>query len=143
MTLTDRVERYLWRRGFAPGPVRLVARTLIMMSAGLFILGVVLLPLARWPFWLGLGAALSTWNFYSLAFFVQKIFPSVAANTGQARHLMLGQLLRSNLRLFITGILVYISLVRFHANPFALVAGLSLAVLIMPVLLIIRKSGQQ
>lgn len=145
MNLIDRVDRFLWRRGFQAGPVRHVARALILTSAGLLALGALLLPLLRWPFWLGVGAVLSAWNFYSLAFFIQHAFPF--ATEGQAaasasRGLWLGQLARSNLRLFITGFLVYMALVVFRANPFALVAGLSAAVFMMPVLLLIRRDSR-
>lgn len=138
----DRVDRFLWRRGFQAGPVRRVARALILASAALLVLGALLLPLTAWPFWLGVGAALSSWNFYSLAFFIQHAFPFGAEGqeaAGASRGLWLGQLVRSNLRLFITGFLVYMALVVFRANPFALVAGLSAAVLMMPALLVIRR----
>lgn len=58
------------------------ARALILLAAALLTAGIVLLPLAAWPFWLGMGAALSAWNFYSLALFVQHAFPS--GNDGRA-----------------------------------------------------------
>ena len=59
-----------------------------------------------------------------------------------ARRLLLGQLLRSNLRLFITGFFVYTALVAFRASPFALAAGLSAAVLILPVLFLFRYNSR-
>lgn len=146
MSIVDRVDRWLWRRGFRAEPVRVVTRSLFLAAAALLALGALALPLARWPFWLGAGAALSAWNFYSLAFFVQRAFPRPTAedpDPAASRALLLGQLLRSNLRLFITGILVYMALVVFRANPFALVAGLSAAVLMIPALLLIRRGGGQ
>lgn len=141
------VDRRLWRRGFGPGPVRSGARTLILLAAALLAGGGALLPLTTWPFWLGAGAALSAWNFYQLALFVLRAFPSGnegGANSPAARRLLLGQLARSNLRLCITGFLVYISLVVFHANPWALAAGLSAAVLVTPFLFlppVFRRGG--
>lgn len=141
----DRVDRWLWRRGFAAGPVRTGARALILLAAALLAAGLALSPLTAWPFWLGAGAALSAWNFYSLALFVQRAFPTGndgAASSSIARRLLLGQLLRSNLRLFITGFFVYTALVAFRANPFALVAGLSAAVLILPVLFFFRPHSR-
>lgn len=131
------VDHWLWRRGFGPGPVRSAARTLILLAAALLTAGAALLPFTAWPFWLGAGAALSAWNFYQLARFVQYAFPSGnegGANSSAARRLLVGQLVRSNLRLFITGFFVYMALVVFHANPFALAAGLSAAVLVLPFL---------
>lgn len=143
----ETVERFLWRKGFPPGPVRGTAKILLLLAGFLFAFGLVLLPLATWPFWLGAGAALSAWNFYSMARFVLALFPSVTAQAGEAagkpdgtsggsaaRSLLLGQLLRSNLRLFITGFLVYTALVVCHANPFALTTGLSAAVAVVPAL---------
>ena len=145
MNTADRVDRWLWQRGFPDGPVRTVIRNLVLVSTGLLILGTLLLPLIHWPFWLGVGAALSTWNFYSLAVFVQRAFPRPGAgsSTNASRAFLIAQLLRSNLRLFITGILVYISLVVFRANPFALVAGLSATVCMIPALLLIRRGNGQ
>ena len=140
-----RVDRWLWRRGFVAGPGRTGARALNLLAAALLAGGIVLLPLAAWPFWLGMGAALSAWNFYSLALFVQHAFPSGnegRAASSAARRLLLGQLLRSNLRLFITGFFVYTALVAFRASPFALAAGLSAAVLILPVLFLFRYNSR-
>lgn len=141
-SLVDRVDRWLWRRGFASGPVRTGARALILLAAALLAAGLVLSPLVTWPWWLGVGSALSAWNFYSLARFVLCAFPSGnegAGTSGAARRLLFGQVLRSNLRLFITGFFVYMALVAFRANPFALAAGLSAAVLVLPALFLIRR----
>lgn len=134
-SLASFVDRRLWRSGFGPGPVRSGARTLILLAAALLAAGTLLLPLTAWPFWLGAGAALSAWNFYHLALFILHAFPSGnegGASSSAARRLLAGQLVRSNLRLFITGFFVYMALVVFHANPFALAAGLSAAVLVLP-----------
>ncbi|MCH5277252.1 MAG: hypothetical protein J1E80_05390 [Desulfovibrionaceae bacterium] len=139
------VDRWLWRRGFGPGPVREGARTLILLAAVLLGAGAALLPLTAWPFWLGAGTTLSAWNFYHLALFVQRAFPSGnegGANSSAARRLLAGQLARSNLRLFITGFFVYMALVVFHANPFALAAGLSAAVLVLPFLFRRKKRAK-
>lgn len=138
------VDRWLWRHGFAAGPVRVGARALILLAAALLTTGVILFPLASWPFWLGAGVALSAWNFYSLALFVLRAFPTGNAGgaaSSAARRLLLGQLLRSNLRLFITGFFVYTALVAFHASPLALAAGLSAAVFILPVLFLFRRNS--
>lgn len=143
MHSVDLVDGWLWRHGFAAGPVRTGARVLILLAAALFAAGLMLLPLTAWPFWLGVGAALSAWNFYSLALFVLRAFPG--GNNGAApaaRALLLGQLLRSNLRLFITGFFVYMALVAFHANPFALAAGLSAAVFVLPVVFVVRRGSR-
>jgi len=114
------------------------------------------LPFAFWPFWLGFGALLSAWNFYSLARGVLAFLPVLAASSRQAeeegedakartgaasRTFLMVRIFQSNLRLFITGILVYSALVVWHASPFALAAGLSLAVIVAPVLLLTGRRG--
>lgn len=50
-----------------------------------------------------------------------------------------GQILVSNLRLFLTGILLYVFLVQWNANPIALLIGLSVPVATIPILLIYYK----
>lgn len=179
--LLKKIEKYLWQRGFRNATVRRIALVLLVMSATLLVLGVLILPLTSWVFWLGAGAALSAWNFCSLADFVQRFFPIITAqnaspapadghsitqngdasdnarsenqsmptggnkknnaakpnNSTNFRFFLQGQIFRSYFRLFITGILVYTALVVCRANPFALAAGLSAAVLVMPVLILL------
>ena len=86
---------------------------------------------------------LSFWNFYTLALFIQKVLPASIPQGDkngavQARIVKKGLLIRTQLRLFITGIFVYIALVFFQAGPVALAAGLSSAMIIIPVSLIFR-----
>ncbi len=133
------VDAFLYRRGFARGPVRLLARTLILLAALLLALGLAFLPLASWPFWLGAGAVFAAWNFFSMAHFIQRFFFHAAATQAGTKNLMAGQIIRANLRLFITGIFLYTALMHWGANPFALVAGLSLAVLTIPFLPLLER----
>ena len=86
--------------------------------------------------WLAFGAVLSSWNFFSLAYFVQGAFARLSVS-GQTQIFVGGQLFWSYLRLFITVFLVYIAVVKFKANPFAILGGLSLTVVTMPILLLI------
>ena len=86
---------------------------------------------------------LSFWNFYTLALFIQQALPlSIPGEdkngASRARIVKKGLLIRSQLRLFITGFFVYIALVFFQANPIALAVGLSSALIIIPVSLISR-----
>ncbi len=57
---------------------------------------------------------------------------------GRARIVKKGLLIRTQLRLFITGIFVYTALVFFQASPIALAVGLSTAMIIIPISLIFR-----
>ena len=56
-----------------------------------------------------------------------------------ARVVKKGLLLRTYLRLFLTGFFVYLALVQFQASPVALAAGLSASVTIIPLSLIFRR----
>ena len=143
MFLFEQAERWLWRRGFLHAPLRRAMRNLFFFSWALFLLGMVLLGVTRNVFWAGMMALLSCWNFYTLARFIQCVMPvsiPVQDKDGvqTARVVKKGLLLRTYFRLFITGLLVYISLVTFHAEPVALAAGLSVSIVIVPISLMFR-----
>lgn len=93
----------------------------------------------RFFFWIFLGGILSFWNFFFLALFIQKYFNSKMLGTNMDKFLPYGQILVSNLRLFLTGILLYVFLVQWNANPIALLIGLSVPVATIPILLIYYK----
>ena len=143
MFLSEQIERWLWRHGFFHAPLRRAMRNLFFFSWGLFLLGTALLGVTRSFFWAGVMALLSCWNFYTLARFIQAVMPvsiPIQDKNGAqtARVVKKGLLLRTYFRLFITGLLVYISLVTFHAEPVALAAGLSVSVVIIPISLMFR-----
>jgi hypothetical protein len=131
MLRVERVDGLLRRLGFVPGPVFLTARALILLALFLAVAGTLLLPVTAWFFWLAAGAVLSAWNFCSLAFFLQRFFTGGAEAPVSPGKVLRGQLFRSQLRLFITGILLYTSLTIFQANPVALLIGLSASVLVI------------
>lgn len=88
-------------------------------------------------------SVLSFWNFYTLALFIQHALPASIPGddrngNSRARIVKKGLLVRTQLRLFITGIFVYTALVFFQASPIALAVGLSTAMIIIPVSLIFR-----
>ena len=137
MSIIEQVDRRLWRSGFIHAPLRRAARNLFLFSVILFAAGLVLLP------WCGVMSMLSFWNFYTLALFIQQVLPASIPGEdknglSRARIVKKGLLIRTQLRLFITGIFVYIALVFFQANPIALAVGLSSALIIIPVSLIFR-----
>ena len=143
MFLFEQIGRWLWRRGFLHAPLRRAMRNLFFFSWALLLLGIVLLSVTRNIFWAGIMALLSCWNFYTLAKFIQCIMPaSIPAQDKDgaqtARVVKKGLLFRTYFRLFITGLLVYISLVTFHAEPVALAAGLSVSIVIIPISLMFR-----
>lgn len=143
MRIIEQVDRRLWRRGFLHAPLRRAVRNLFCFSLLLFFVGLAALPWGTGPFWSGVMSMLSFWNFYTLALFIQKVLPASIPQGDkngavQARIVKKGLLIRTQLRLFITGIFVYIALVFFQAGPVALAAGLSSAMIIIPVSLIFR-----
>ena len=143
MFLFEQIERWLWRRGFLHAPLRRAMRNLFFFSWALLLLGIVLLSVTRSIFWAGIMAILSCWNFYTLARFIQAVMPVSIPDQDKdgaqtARVVKKGLLIRTYFRLFITGLLVYISLVTFHAEPVALAAGLSVSIVIIPISLMFR-----
>lgn len=143
MSIIEQVDRRLWRSGFIHAPLRRAARNLFLFSVILFAVGTALLPWCGDVFWCAVMSVLSFWNFYTLALFVQHVLPASMPDEdknglSRARIVKKGLLIRSQLRLFITGIFVYIALVFFQASPAALAAGLSTAMIIIPVSLIFR-----
>ena len=144
MSIFERVERFLWRRGFIHAPLRAATRNLLIFSVLFFALGLALLPWTEDGMWAGIAALLSAWNFYTLARFIQYAMPAAMPETDRrgaatARVVKKGLLLRTYLRLFITGFFVYVALVQFQASPAALAAGLSAAVTIIPLSLFFRR----
>ncbi len=91
--------------------------------------------------WIFFGGLLSFWNFFFLAIFIQKYFNSKLLGTSTDKFLPFGQILISNLRLFLTGILLYSFLVHWNANPIALLIGLSIPVATIPILLICKNKN--
>ena len=143
MNIIEQADRQLWRKGFVHAPLRGAVRNLFFFSLLLFALGLALLPWLPHIFWSGVMAVLSFWNFYTLSLFIQRALPAVIPEEdkrGEARGRIVkkGLLIRTQLRLFITGIFVYIALVVFQASPAALAAGLSSAIIIIPASLIFR-----
>ena len=144
MSIFERVERFLWRRGFIHAPLRAATRNLLIFSGLFFLFGAALVPWSMEGFWAGVAAVLSAWNFYTLALFIQHALPAVIPESDKkgmatARIVKKGLLLRTYLRLFLTGFFVYLALVQFQASPVALAAGLSASVTIIPLSLIFRR----
>ena len=133
--LATRIDKFLQQRGFEYGLVRTMARNSILLSGIMLLLGLFLLPFVSWPFWLSFGTAISTYNFFSMAGYMVKNFPLISEQSKTSSRLIGGQLGRWFLRLSITAFLVYMALVHFGANPFALLIGLALTLLCIPVLL--------
>ena len=116
-----RLDAALARRGFAE-PIRKILLCSLMVGA-LCALGGLLgwqRNMALW--WFGLFALISTWNFWGLAKFVNKTI-----SNGWNKNIQFRLFLGFQLRLFLTGIFVYIALVHWHASLYAVLGGLSVS----------------
>lgn len=111
----------------------------ILLLALIFLVSLCSLGQSTFFLWIFLGGILSFWNFFFLAVFIQKYFNSKLLGTSTDKILPFGQVLISNLRLFITGFLLYIFLTHWNANPTALLIGVSVPVATIPILLIYNK----
>lgn len=141
--LNERLEGLLWKKGFPQGLARDAVRLTILLALILIVIGTIFLPLSTKLFWAGFGAVLAAWNFYSLSHFVLHRLPHATqegAGKNEHKAFFAGQLLRSNLRLFITGILLYLALVVCEADIFSLLTGLSVVVLVIPAVFFLRNS---
>lgn len=122
--IQNKIEAWLYRRGFEHEETRQVARDQITLT----ILACLLAAVGGWfrqeIFDFAAGAVLVTWNFYSLTLFVQRILVKKQAN-------VLGMLLRFYGRLIVTGLALYALLVWAGSSATALIAGLSTVVVIL------------
>ncbi|MCL1985879.1 MAG: hypothetical protein FWG59_05470 [Betaproteobacteria bacterium] len=118
--LTHRLDALLWQRGFHRPEVRLVMRNELLFSVPLLLLGICLLPLTSWLLWFAAGASLIAWNFYGLARFIQGLSLSAYSQT-----LLIGLLVRSNLRLALSALFLYGILVWLEASVWAITAGIT------------------
>lgn len=111
----------------------------ILLFALLFLVSLCTLGHSTFFLWIFLSGILSFWNFFFVAIFIQKYFNSKLLGTNTDKILPFGQVLISNLRLFITGFLLYIFLTYWNADPLALLIGVSIPVATIPILLICNK----
>ncbi len=143
MCIIERIDGALWRRGFIQPAVRCVMRNILCVSLTLVACGFALLPFTCEGVWIALASILTSWNFYDIARFVQKIMPASipiedGRSTAVAAIVKKRVLLRSQIRLFLSAVFIYVALVVFHASPFSLAAGFSVSVIVIPFSLLLR-----
>jgi hypothetical protein len=136
--LIHRLDALLWQRGFHRPEVRLVMRNELLFAVPLLLLGVCLLPLTPWLLWFAAGALLIAWNFYGLARFIQGL--SLKA---YSQALLIGLLVRSNLRLVFSALFLYGILVWLEASVWAVVAGITGAMGLLAVTSLTWLAGQR
>ena len=117
------LEKRLWRSGVQDPMIReILCWQLSVIALSLFF-GAVLWPFhpaGAWIFWFGFGALLSAWNFFALIKFVPKVI-----SAGWSKSSLFALLLRTNMRLLFTGILLYMVLVWFKGSISAVLLGLA------------------
>jgi len=118
--LIRRLDALLRQLGFHRPEVRLVMRNELLFSVSLLMLGLCLLPLTSWLLWFATGALLIAWNFYGLARFIQGL-----SLTAYSQAMLIGMLLRSNLRLVFSALFLYGILVWLEASVWAVVGGIT------------------
>ncbi len=122
-TLVQRIEKHLYDRGFTLPGVRVVVRN----QCVLLLASLCLLPLSLWagvwPFSFVAGTALATYNFYSLAKFIQEVL-----YRKYTRALLVNLLVRVYGRLFLTGLVLFVLIYWLKASVVCLLLGLSTVV---------------
>lgn len=140
MKIINCIRGYINRHICGPALQRIFFVNAIILC-GLFLAAVPALFASTFFLWIFLGGLLSFWNFFFLAVFIQKYFNSKLLGTNTDKFLPFGQILISNLRLFLTGILLYSFLVHWKADPIALLIGVSIPVATIPILLLYKNKN--
>lgn len=138
MKLVNGINEYIKKN--IPNPIiqKIIFLDILLLTL-IFLTSLCTLGQSTFFLWIFLGGILSFWNFFFVAIFIQKYFNSKLLGTSADKILPLGQVLISNLRLFITGFLLYIFLTHWNAHPMALLIGVSIPVVTIPILLIYNK----
>lgn len=138
MKLVNYINEYIKKN--IPNPViQKIVFFDILLLALIFLVSLCTLGQSSFCLWIFFSGILSFWNFFFVAVFIQKYFNSKLLGTNTDKILPFGQVLISNLRLFITGFLLYIFLTHWNADPIALLIGISIPVATIPILLIYNK----
>ncbi len=127
------VESALYRRGFRQPDVRRLVALQIMLAAGLSLLFAFT---GMWGAAFAAGALIATVNFYALARFAQMAIhvPQGAAGA---------QVMRFFIRLGLTGVVLYVLIIRLGVPLSGLLAGLTTVVVTALAWGAVRYSGQK
>lgn len=138
MNIINNIRRCIHKNISSPAVQKVLFADAILLIL-LFLAAMGTLFISDFFLWIFFGGLLSFWNFFFLAIFIQKYFNSKLLGTNVDKFLPFGQILISNLRLFLTGILLYSFLVHWNANPIALLIGLSIPIATIPIILIYKN----
>lgn len=122
-SITERIDAWLYARGFTNHDVRRLMRLQIIVCVLSLATGFSLmakdLALVGFP----VGSLLATWNFYELAKAVPKLLFG-----GYSRELLIALLAGFYFRLILTGVALFVLIAWGNVSIVALVAGLSTVV---------------
>lgn len=113
-----KIERFLYKKGFTYAPLRaIILAQFALVCASLFF-GLVVLYFSVWPICFFLGAALISYNFWSMSRFVLEHLPG-----GYSKSFLQGQIFRFLGRIIISGIVLGLAFY-WGASPWPLALGM-------------------
>lgn len=131
-----KTERFLYKKGFTDAPLRdIIFSQLVLLVVSLFA-GLLLLPVTSWLIVFFVGAALLSFNFWSISRFVLARFP-----VGYSKSLVKSQLLRFFGRTLLTG-LILMAVILAGGSVLALSLGLLSCLIVISVVALVRFSGR-
>lgn len=130
------VERYLYKKGFTEAPLRAIILAQLGLLVLSLLLGLILLYFSAWPLWFFLGAALISFNFWSMSRFILEQLPG-----GYSKTFLQGQILRFLGRIVLTGAALGLALY-WGASPWPLVVGMIVCVSVTGIVGFARLQGK-
>lgn len=127
------VEAALYRQGFRQADVRRLVAMQILLASGLSLL---FAPTGMWGAAFAAGALIVTLNFHSLARFAQVAIHVPVGAAG-------AQVMRFFIRLALTGLALYVLIIRLEVPLSGLLAGLTTVVVTALAWSAVRYSGQK
>jgi len=115
------VENFLYNRGFVLPRVRFLLRNQLYLVIAGFLFFLFFLP-GPWVIGFAIGSLVGTCNFFSLAKLAQELIYV-------QRGAVVSLLFSFYLRLILTGVVLYLAIVLWRADIFALLIGLSIILL--------------
>ncbi len=122
--IRQNLDRWLWQRHFRDPLLRGIARRGILVTGFALLAGALLAFRTDALFWFGVGSLLAVWNFCALTGWTLRLLAAGWSGKG-----LISLLLHTNIRLFLTGFLLYICIIWCKATLFPLIMGLTLVVI--------------
>ncbi len=114
------LDAWLWRRGFHMPQIRGMVLGQVMLTACSFVLGLILFMWVLWPLWFAVGSSIFLFVFWGIARHLSGVLLS-AYSMG----LLLGLFVRTTVRMFVVGVVLYVTLVVCSASASAIVCGVT------------------